>query len=187
MQKHIPHFFTTLHIWGGIFINKPLKHIILAGVQGGGKSYYGKKVAQEVGVPFFDVDRGIEEAYHAITGKSITCKRLMQKGEAYFRYWEQCIIQNIPTYPPIVIALGGGTLLHPANRGILQSLGMIIVLDMEKSLWKCNTQWVRPYGNVWERAFERRIKAFRKVSCTWLNVCGLQFYSLLKEIIAHHT
>jgi shikimate kinase len=78
--------------------------IFLLGFMGSGKSTLGKKLANKLNVPFFDLDKIIEEQI----GISIA-EIFKTKGEEYFRTLEtQVLKQLIYKQAKFVIATGGG-------------------------------------------------------------------------------
>ena len=78
--------------------------VSLMGFMGCGKSTIGELLANNLQVPFYDLDNAIEE--HA--GMSIN--EIFEKyGEYYFRKIERMMLQRILKQTPGVISLGGGS------------------------------------------------------------------------------
>lgn len=103
---------------GAIFVmNKPIKHIILIGFMGTGKSTVGKALAKKLRVSFVDTDQAIE----LFEGMSIS-EVFATQGEAYFRKVESKILTELLEYPDSqqVIATGGGVILSEKNRMLLE-------------------------------------------------------------------
>ncbi len=91
--------------------------IALYGFMGAGKSSLGKKLAQKTGYDFIDLDAEIE----TYTGQSINDIFALQ-GEIAFRQIEHKVLKNIVKQDNdnIILALGGGSIIHPTNRKLLE-------------------------------------------------------------------
>ncbi len=91
--------------------------IALFGFMGAGKSSLGKALANKTGYKFIDLDRAIEEK----TGKSIH-RIFDEEGEIKFRQLEHEILKEIikKDYTNIILALGGGSIVQPTNRKLLE-------------------------------------------------------------------
>jgi shikimate kinase len=98
-------------------------NLILTGFMGTGKSVVGRRVAEILKIPFFDVDSTIKRQ----TGKSIA-DLFQQKGEAAFRTLESATIQELSMQEKAVIATGGGALMNPQNRQFLEKNGILVCL-----------------------------------------------------------
>ncbi len=105
-----------------------MNHVFLYGPPGTGKSTVGKKLAQNLKMPFIDLDRVIETN----TGMSIP-KIMEQHGEAAFRDLESAALKNVLNEKESVIALGGGGLLREQNRFFAEANGKVILLMAELS------------------------------------------------------
>lgn len=78
--------------------------LFIIGFTGVGKTTYGKKIAEELSVPFYDLDEEIEK----MAGKTIA-EIFSENGEDYFRKKETEVLRNFPFSENAVIACGGGT------------------------------------------------------------------------------
>lgn len=94
--------------------------IYLYGPPGVGKSTAGKILAQNLALPFFDLDEEIERAQ----GVSIA-EIFASQGETVFREMESELLRHAP---PGVVALGGGALLDPRNRAWVAKQGRVLLL-----------------------------------------------------------
>lgn len=91
------------------------KNIFLVGAMGAGKSTVGRKLSDLLGMQFFDSDQLLENIF-------------TKCGEAYFRHQEQILICDLAQYKNIVIATGGGCILHKNTRDSLLRGGVVCYL-----------------------------------------------------------
>jgi shikimate kinase / 3-dehydroquinate synthase len=116
---------------------------------GSGKSTVGARVAELTGRPFVDLDAFIEERHERIP-------ELFRRGEAEFRVIEEEALATVLAFPDAVIALGGGTVLSPANRARLRNRAFTVYLDVD-----VETAWERVRGS--DRPLAQRENDFRKL------------------------
>jgi shikimate kinase len=90
---------------------------------GAGKSSVGKVLAKRLGKVFIDSDHEIEKR----CGVKIPTIFEME-GEEGFRKRESAVIKELCQMQDIVLATGGGSVLLPENRQILQSQGHVVYL-----------------------------------------------------------
>lgn len=104
-----------------------MKHIILIGFMGAGKSSVGKELAALLGIPFTDTDDIIEEQ------AQMKIAHIFQEyGEDYFRDLETLTLrQLLAVRQPMVVAVGGGLPLRAENRDYLRQLGTVFYLLAE--------------------------------------------------------
>ena len=101
-----------------------MNHIVIIGFMGSGKTRVGKRLAQEMGLPFVDVDK-------AITKKmKMTVKEIFQKfGEPFYRALETLEIRNLAEdSEKKVISLGAGLPLQEQNAKIIPELGTVVYI-----------------------------------------------------------
>ncbi len=97
--------------------------VFLYGPPGVGKSTLGRKLAQRLHLPFLDLDERIE----AQAGMPIP-DIFSREGESGFRNRETQTLLEAVTASPGVISLGGGALLSPQNREIVEQAGQVVCL-----------------------------------------------------------
>ncbi|MBR0056257.1 MAG: hypothetical protein IJP66_02915, partial [Kiritimatiellae bacterium] len=100
--------------------------IFLYGPPASGKTTLGGRLADALGARFIDLDAEIERrAGRPVAGI------FQESGEAAFRRLESATLREVaPASPgrgvgPLVVALGGGTLLDPANRAYAEAAGRV--------------------------------------------------------------
>ncbi len=100
-----------------------MNHIFLCGPPGAGKSTVGKTLAQNLNLPFVDLDCVVESA----VGMTIL-QMMQQRGELAFRELESVMLSKAISEPESVIALGGGSLLRAENRMLAEKNGKVVLL-----------------------------------------------------------
>lgn len=98
------------------------KSLVLVGLMGAGKTAIGKRLANQLDLPFVDADTEIEIA----AGKSIE-DIFAEHGEAHFRQGEHRVIIRLLKEGPQILATGGGAFMHPETRQH--------ILDHDISIW----------------------------------------------------
>jgi shikimate kinase len=99
-------------------------NIFLVGPMGSGKSAVGKRLAARLRRSFHDSDAEIERR----TGVDVAYI-FEKEGEAGFRRRESEVIDELTQLDDIVLATGGGAVLHPHNRECLATRGYVIYLE----------------------------------------------------------
>lgn len=101
--------------------------IWLIGMMGSGKTSAGEIAARNLGVPFMDTDRIVEQR----TGESVT-SLWSASGEEAFRDVERTVVEELAGEEGIV-ATGGGVVLDAVNRQVLVDSGTVVWLRAEPS------------------------------------------------------
>jgi len=106
------------------------KHtIVLVGLMGAGKSCIGRRLAQQLGLPFTDADREIEAA----AGCSIP-EIFEAHGEQAFRDGERRVILRLLDGAPHVLATGGGAFMDPETRAAIRDKAVSVWLRADLDL-----------------------------------------------------
>ena len=98
-------------------------NIFLIGLMGSGKTTVGRALAKKLNKRFIDSDHEIE----ARTGASISLIFEIE-GEESFRQREAEVIRDLTAQEDIVLATGGGAIMHPGSRALLAARGTVIYL-----------------------------------------------------------
>ena len=99
--------------------------IYLTGFMGSGKSYWGRLLSQQLGLPFFDLDEQVEGS----EGVPIT-EVFASKGEEYFRQLEKETLHIISeSHDSFVMAVGGGTPCYFNNIGYMKEQGETVWIN----------------------------------------------------------
>lgn len=111
--------------FGGPSSEDRRKRVALIGLRGGGKSTLGRLLAEELGVPFIELDREIERE----SGMELS-EIFEMFGQPTFRRLELAALEKtLADNPAVVIATGGSLVTEPATFELL--------------LTSCLTVWVR--------------------------------------------
>lgn len=98
--------------------------VFLVGLRGAGKTTVGRRLAERLGMPFFDTDAMVEEA----TGRSVR-RIFLEQGEMAFREFETRALRRLRSERgSLVAATGGGIMLRPENQVLLPKLGAVVYL-----------------------------------------------------------
>lgn len=103
-----------------------MSHVLLIGFMGAGKSTVGRLLAEELGLPFVDLDQRIESG----AGGRKVSEIFESDGETAFRSMESVALAALASEPPSVVACGGGVVLDGGNRQVLKTLGTVVYLQV---------------------------------------------------------
>lgn len=101
----------------------PSPNLFLIGPMGAGKSTIGRRLAAHFTLPFVDLDEEIERR----NGVSVALIFELE-GEAGFRMREARMIEELSRRDGVVLATGGGAVLDPDTRRVLQQRGFVVYL-----------------------------------------------------------
>ncbi|WP_090143075.1 helix-turn-helix transcriptional regulator [Limnohabitans sp. DM1] len=91
--------------------------IALVGLRGAGKTALGQRLADDLGFPFIELSREIEQ----FAGCQISEIHNLYGANAYRRYERRALEEAIQIYPEVVIATPGGLVSDSANFNVLLS------------------------------------------------------------------
>lgn len=99
--------------------------IALIGLRGAGKSSLGRMLAENLGIPFVELNRVVERS----VGCDVHEIHSLYGSSAYRRYEQRALEETIATHPKAVIATGGGLVSEASTFELLLS--------------QCYTVWLR--------------------------------------------
>ncbi len=104
----------------GEFVN----HIVVTGFMGSGKTRVGKRLAQDLGLPFVDIDKAIAKKMN------MSIADLLDKfGDPYYRALETILIKELlQDNKRQVISVSSGLPVQKQNQEFLPKLGTIVYL-----------------------------------------------------------
>lgn len=99
--------------------------IFLVGFMGSGKTHWGRQLASQLRIPFFDLDNVIEEKEQ----KPIS-KIFAESGEEAFRMKEKAMLEQlIDEHASMVLSCGGGTPCFFNNIERMKKYGVVVWLN----------------------------------------------------------
>lgn len=101
-----------------------MNHIVIIGFMGSGKTRVGKRLGQDLGLPFIDVDRVIMKKMN------LSVSEIFQRfGEPFYRALETLVVKElIVDKERKVVSLGSGLPIQEQNQKYLKQLGTIVYL-----------------------------------------------------------
>lgn len=107
------------------------RSIVLVGLMGAGKSTVGRRLAEHLGVDFFDSDDEIVKA------AAMSIPEIFEKfGEQYFRDGEKRVIARLLSQEPCVLATGGGAFMSEEIRMLIAENGVSVWIEADlETLW----------------------------------------------------
>ena len=101
-----------------------MTRIFLIGYMGAGKTTLGKALAQELDLPFIDLDWYIEERFHKTVGEIFS-----ERGEDGFRELEKQMLHEVAEFENVIVSTGGGTPCFFDNMPFMNDCGKTVFLD----------------------------------------------------------
>jgi shikimate kinase len=98
-------------------------NIYLCGMIGSGKTTIGRHLAEELELPFYDLDQEMDR----VLGYSFH-RLVEEKGWVAFRELEYSICKRLAQHEKCLICLGGGTVRYEWNMDVLQGTGFFILV-----------------------------------------------------------
>ena len=98
--------------------------VLLTGFMGSGKTTVGRRLAERLDLPFYDLDQMIEEQ----AGRCVR-EIFETDGEEEFRRLERSALEAVLELPRAVVATGGGTLVDRENLERSRGCAVSVWLD----------------------------------------------------------
>ena len=100
--------------------------IALVGMMGSGKSLVGRRLANQLGLPFIDSDSEVE------TAAGISIAEIFElAGETKFRSMERHAIRSAADAGPSILSTGGGSICNPETADLLCERTFVVWLDAQ--------------------------------------------------------
>ena len=166
-----------------------MNHIIIEGFICSGKGAVGRLVSKKTGFPFIDLDRVIAERM-----KMKTSEIYDRFGEPYYRAMESVILQELAEKTErLVIVLGSGVCVQPANAARLAGMGCVYYLRQEKKTMLAKIQasekhkWIMKAD--WDervlRLYREREPSYEATADVTIDVDHISPEEAADQIIAH--
>jgi shikimate kinase len=161
------------------------RNIFLIGPMGSGKSAVGRHLARLFRLSFHDSDADIE----AKTGVDVAFI-FEKEGEAGFRLRERESIDRLTQLEGVVIATGGGAVIHPDNRRALADRGVVVYLEtsVEQQLERTRHGKHRPLLNDTDpkmklsELMQERALLYREIADLTVSTDGRRVQLVAEEI-----
>lgn len=98
--------------------------IILTGFRATGKTTVGRLLAAELGLSFVDMDQELIRRHGPIR------ELVASKGWPFFRQKEKELLTELVAATDVVIATGGGAIMHTDTWAILKGSGLVVWLSV---------------------------------------------------------
>jgi shikimate kinase len=109
-----------------------LEKIFLIGFMGSGKTHWGRKLAEKLQLPFFDLDSVVAQ-----TEKKSISDIFVEKGEEYFRYKEKEVMEElVADHEKFILSCGGGTPCFFNNISFMKENGKVVWLNTSIGILK---------------------------------------------------
>ncbi len=102
-----------------------IKRIFLVGFMGSGKSTLGRRLRNEMGWDFLDLDDVFESKYQTTIKEYFA-----SEGEEAFRLAERMVLKDVLDKEKVIIATGGGTPCFFDNMEVMNKHGLTIYLKL---------------------------------------------------------
>lgn len=100
------------------------QHVFLVGMAGAGKTSLGRKLAQNLNIPFLDTDQLISDTMGISVNEIFSVY-----GEAVFRKAETGVLMWLANRKPFIVSTGGGLCAFRENIELMHNLGRVIHID----------------------------------------------------------
>jgi len=168
--------------------------IILFGFKSCGKTYFGKKLSTLLSIPFIDTDQLIEEEHaRATMSEQLSCRTIhMIWGEEHFRNLETHVLKDLIGSDSCVIAVGGGAILNSFNRSLLEQMGHLVYLSVDKhtlkqrilgSILPSYLDPLNPEGSF-ETLYAQRKPLYEQVPATQIDISNKTDDAVLEQILS---
>ena len=174
----------------GRTVENDLPRPILIGYRATGKSTLAADLAQIIGCRTIDAD----DAFEVACGCSIA-SFIGERGEPAFRDAETALLRDLLGQPDAILATGGGVILRPENRLLLQQAGRPViwltapVTEIRRRLaadpTTCDRRPALSGGDVLdevEQALDQRERLYREVADTTFDTTGVERNVLVASV-----
>jgi shikimate kinase len=157
--------------------------VAIVGYMGSGKTTLGRLLARATGLEFVDLDRAISKR----AGKEIP-EIFAESGEAHFRDLEHEVLREaLDGKTPCIVACGGGVVVRPDNRALLQGVTTVFLREDTGVLYGRTRGPGRPLRAASREEFEsryaERLPFYREVADFEVEVEGRSPSRVREEVL----
>jgi len=157
--------------------------VAIVGYMGSGKTTLGRLLAHATGLEFVDLDRTIVK----MAGKEIP-EIFAEQGEDLFRDLEhQALREALDGQSPCIVACGGGVVVRPENRALLQEVTTVFLREDISVLYGRTRGPGRPLRAASREEFEaryaERLPYYREVADIEVEVNGRTPAGVVEEVL----
>ncbi len=165
-----------------------MRHLIIMGPNGVGKTSVGKNLSEKLGLKHIDTDQVIIENEFLRSGKYLMISDIFfLKGEKEFRDLERNVLENLPLEPKVVLSLGGGFITTKANRELIKKRGDVLYLYASMEVLLKHIGKPPKYANESESEFKRilseREPLYKEVADLSIEVCEESALQIAENIL----
>ncbi|PPB50425.1 shikimate kinase [Arthrobacter pityocampae] len=156
--------------------------VVLVGPMAVGKSAVGRMLAERIDARFIDTDRLIVEQHGSIAGI------FARQGEEAFRTIEADVVRAALA-EDAVVSLGGGAVLHPRTRDLLQDATVIFLdTDLATVLPRIGGESGRPLlagrpAERWQALYDARRPVYAALATTVVDTRGLSVRGVTAAVL----
>jgi Shikimate kinase len=162
-----------------------MKHIILIGFMGSGKTRVGRRLARHLELPFIDMDEQIVER-----AKMPVTEIFEKYGEAHFRELETKVLEELlDIKEQMVISAGGGVAVQKVNQEYLkETIVVYLQATVETLVKRLSGDATRPIlngGNLKEKIMalkEERDPIYEQVSNIAINTSNMGVLEIVTRL-----
>jgi shikimate kinase len=169
----------------------PITNLLLFGFKNSGKTYWGKRLADELNYCFIDTDHLVEELYTKASSRLLNCSEIYKEvGESGFRKLEREAIGTLEGVANLsIIALGGGAIVDPKNLQRFKQMGRLVYLKVNKEILKQRLLGSAPpafldksdLGNSFEALYNARIALYEAIPAHQIELTGVTDTEILNK------
>ena len=145
-----------------------MNNIVFIGIRGVGKSSIGAMIAERLNLEFVDTDKVFLSYF--------PCEHIgevyAQLGESEFRRVENQILQALYELNDTVIAVGGGAVITEEGRNLIQGLGKVFCLHLQKQEILKRWEKMKAYAQKvedFDQWYEERVNCLQLVKAVWVD------------------